>query len=154
MSSLSQLALALVLASPATLLAQSGNFTAVFNEPFATTIFNPCNAETAVVTGRVFFETTVVSDAAGGTHTALHTHITGSGVGDQGNRYVFVDNTGVISTELPPSGVVEQTVALTMNTIGVGPTPDFDIHILIHSTIAPDGSVSSSVVNVVFDPCR
>jgi len=151
MTRLAHFILALVVAAlPAAAAAQASTFRTFENEAFDTTIFNPCNGETTAITGRLLFESEITFDPAGGSHSTIHTHITGSGVGDQGNRYVFVDNTGVISTEVPASGVADQTISVTFQTIGTGATPDFDIHILIHSTVAPDGTILSSVLNIVF----
>ena len=133
--------------------AQANASTFVFNVPFQTAIGNPCTGEAATVVGQIFFENTVTQDSTGGLHSTLHSHIFGRGVGDRGTRYVFVDNTGVISFNNPSSGVVEETITIAFDVVAQGGTQDFKIHITIHTTVDPAGEITSAVLNVVATEC-
>jgi len=143
---------ALTLALPGLALAQASTSHFVFNDPFETIITNPCNGESALVVGRIFFEHTATQDSSGGLHSTFHTHIMGSGPGDQGNHYVFVDHT-VFSANDPSSGVTEQTASLMIDIIGKGQTTDYKLHVLVHVTITPAGEMTASVGNVVGGQC-
>ncbi len=110
--------------------------------PFSGTVQNPCNGENVTFSGTEHDDSHVVMDKAGGAHVQLHINLQDvSGVGDQGNNY-----------QIPLTENIEQNVTVGQETtaeahlgiISQGSAPNFEERILIHMTVNPDGTVTSS----------
>lgn len=123
--------------------ALNGAASVVFNVhiPINGAVFNPCNGETVTFIGNDHFTESVTLDGAGGFHANAHDniHVTGSGsLGNsyEGNQEDHISFNGRVG--------VEQTFGLTFSEISEGSAPNFEVHILQHITVNPNGTVRVS----------
>jgi len=118
--------------------------------PINGTVFNPCNGETVTFTGIDHFTMTMTFDGSGGFHADAHDNIHVTASGSLGNSYV-----GNQEDNNPFNGRigVEQTFGLTFSEISEGAEPNFEMHILQHITINPNGKVTVFFINATSN-CR
>jgi hypothetical protein len=112
---------------------------------FAGEGLNPCTQETVKFEGVLHVIVAQATDAAGGTHYLL-THnwdqlgqvgqTTGAITHDHSNRHIVEATPGA-------SGVAVSTFVWTIGFTGVGQIPNYNLHILLHTTVGPDGSVAT-----------
>jgi hypothetical protein len=113
--------------------------------PFGGEGLNPCTQETVKFEGVLHVIVAQTTDAAGGTHYLL-THnwdqlgqvgqTTGAITHDHSNRHIVEATPGA-------SGAAVSTFVWTIGFTGVGQTPNYNLHILLHTTVAPDGNVAT-----------
>jgi len=107
--------------------------------PISGTAFNPCNGETVTFSGIDHFTIHVTFDGAGGFHADAHDNIHVTATGSLGNSYE-----GNQEDNNPFNGRVGlvQTFGLTFSEISKGSAPNFEVHVLQHITINPNGRVT------------
>jgi hypothetical protein len=133
------LAVSMVVTAPA--LASANVFQHIEQGPLALTVTNPCNGETVEMSGTAFLEYVVTMDAAGGAHLEAHFFYHLTGVGGLGNRYQLLN----VSDEAANVPVGQEfTFAFQTLTVSSGSAGNFDMTILVHTTVNPDGTVTSS----------
>ncbi len=112
--------------------------------PVSGTVFNPCNGENVSFSGVDHFTARVTLDGGGGFHFGAHDNIHVTATGDQGNTYV-----GNQEDNFETNGRVgvEQTFTLSFSETSKGKAPNFDVYILFHITVNPDGTVTAFVNN-------
>lgn len=113
-------------------------------------VFNPCNGETVTFNGVDHFTATVTLDGAGGFHIAFHDNIHVTASGSLGNEYVGNQED---NNEVNGRVGVEQTFALTFSEISKGSAPNFEVHMLLHITMNPVGTVTAFIDNFTSN-CR
>ena len=118
--------------------------------PIRGAVFNPCNGETVTFSGIDHFTTSVTFDGAGGFHSMAHVNIHVTAIGSLGNSYQ-----GNQEDNFTFNGRVglEQTFGLTFSEITEGSAPNFEIHILQHVTVNPNGTVTVFLSNFTSN-CR
>jgi len=107
--------------------------------PVSGAVFNPCNGETVTFSGIDHFTIHVTFDGAGGFHADAHDNIHVTATGSLGNSYE-----GNQEDNNPFNGRVGlvQTFGLTFSEISKGSAPNFEVHVLQHITINPNGRVT------------
>jgi hypothetical protein len=107
--------------------------------PISGAVFNPCNGETVTFSGIDHFTIHVTFDGAGGFHADAHDNIHVTATGNLGNSYE-----GNQEDNNPFNGRVgfEQTFGLTFSEISEGSAPNFEVHVLQHITVNPNGTVT------------
>ena len=107
--------------------------------PVSGAVFNPCNGETVTFSGIDHFTVHVTFDGAGGFHADAHDNIHVTATGSLGNSYE-----GNQEDNNPFNGRVgfEQTFGLTFSEISTGSAPNFEVHVLQHITVNPNGTVT------------
>ena len=118
--------------------------------PINGTVFNPCNGETVTFTGIDHFTMKMTFDGSGGFHADAHDNIHVTASGSLGNSYE-----GNQEDNNPFNGRigVEQTFGSTFSEISEGAAPNFEMHILQHITINPNGNVTVFFTNATSN-CR
>ena len=112
------------------------------HSPVSGSVTNPCNGEIVKFTGVEHLIATVTIDRSGGFHLTAHEniHITATGnlgssyEGNQENTFEFNGRVGD-----------EQTFVLNLSAISKGSAPNFELHVLQHETVNPNGTVTSLV---------
>src|SRR5258708_6176082 len=107
--------------------------------PISGTVFNPCNGETVTFSGIDHFTLHVTLDGAGGFHADAHDNIHITATGSLGNSY---EGNQEDNNPFNGSVGVEQTFGLTFSEISTGSAPNFEVHILQHITVNPNGTVT------------
>jgi hypothetical protein len=118
--------------------------------PISGTVFNPCNGETVTFSGIDHFTASVTLDGAGGFHTVAHDNIHVTATGSLGNSY---EGNQEDNFEFNGRVGVEQTFGLTFSEISKGSAPNFEVHVLQHITVNPNGTVTVFVDNFTSN-CR
>ena len=118
--------------------------------PISGAVFNPCNGETLTFTGVDHFTARVVFDRAGGFHLTTHDNIHVTATGDQDNSY---EGNQEDTNEVNGRVGVEQTFVLTFSEISKRAAPNFEVHVLQHVTVNPNGTVTSFVDHITAN-CR
>lgn len=118
--------------------------------PVSGAVFNPCNGETVTFSGIDHFTISVTFDGAGGFHANAHDNVHVTATGSLGNSYE-----GNQEDNNPFNGRVgvEQTFGLTFSEISTGSAPNFEVHVLQHITVNPNGTVTVFVDNFTSN-CR
>src|SRR5215470_3093174 len=108
--------------------------------PISGAVFNPCNGETVTFTGIDHFTLSVTFDGAGGFHADAHDNVHVTATGSLGNSYEGNQEDNSLF-----NGRVgfEQTFGLTFSEISTGSAPNFELHILEHITVNPNGTVTA-----------
>lgn len=89
-----------------------------------------CNGEIVKFTGAEHLIATVTIDRTGGFHLPAHENIHITGTGSLGSSY---------------EGNQENTLVLNLTAISKGSAPNFELHLLQHETVNPNGTVASFV---------
>jgi hypothetical protein len=118
--------------------------------PLSGAVFNPCNGETVTFSGIDHFTASVTLDGSGGFHTTAHDNIHVTATGSLGNSY---EGNQEDSFEFNGRVGIEQTFGLTFSEIGKGSAPNFEVHMLLHITVNPNGTVTVFVDNFTSN-CR
>jgi hypothetical protein len=109
------------------------------NIPINEVLFNPCNGETVTLTGVSHVVVTTTLDGAGGSHNTMQNNIHLAGSGSLGNSYEGnMENTTVFNARV----AVASTFVATLSMISNGSAPNFELHILLHATQKPDGTIA------------
>jgi hypothetical protein len=140
-------------ALPAVAVAQATPTHTTFSFPVEFVLFNPCNGETIVFSGRFSGEVTMVQDAGGGVqgagggiHFTAHQLLSAQGQGDFGNRYSFTDSFSTATyLDTPDSAPFTSTQVTVDRGIGQGEAPNFVLTTTIHTTVSADGRVTAAV---------
>jgi hypothetical protein len=133
----SLLAIAILLLIPA--MALAAVVENIHDIPLSGAVINPCNGETVTFSGVDHFVARVTLDAGGGFHLATHDNIHVTATGSDGNSY---EGNQEDTSELNGKIGVEQTSVLTFSEISKGSAPNFEVHILQHITVNPNGTVT------------
>ena len=110
--------------------------------PISETVFNPCNGEVVTLSGEEHMTESVTLDGSGGFHMDIHGNLNVTGSGNQGNKYVGNQDSNF---QMNGRVGVEFTVTGTFSEISLGSAPNFVLHDLVHITVNPDGTVTSSI---------
>jgi hypothetical protein len=142
------LAVSMVVTAPA--LGSATVFQQMEQGPLAFAITNPCNDETVYLSGDSFLVYVVTMDGAGGAHVEFHFFYHLTGEGGLGNAYQLLNVSDEVANV--PVGTAF-TFAFQTLTVSSGSAGNFDITVLVHTTVNPDGTITSSqaFVNVA---CR
>jgi len=118
--------------------------------PVSGAVINPCNGETVTFSGVDHFTARVVFDGAGGFHLTTHDNIHVTATGDQGNSY---EGNQEDTSEVNGRVGIEETFVLTFSEISKGSAPNFEVHMLEHVTVNPNGTITSFVDHITAN-CR
>jgi len=118
--------------------------------PVSGAVINPCNGETVTFSGVDHFTARVVVDGAGGFHLTTHDNIHVTATGDQGNSY---EGNQEDTSEVNGRVGIEETFVLTFSEISKGSAPNFEVHMLEHVTVNPNGTITSFVDHITAN-CR
>jgi hypothetical protein len=101
-----------------------------FSSEINTFVVNPCNGESVLITGVATGFTQEVQTPSGRTFTKFHVVENGTGVGSEGNQYVYHQtfNGGQVGT-LPLTATVPLLV------ISQGSTDNFVVHQVVHFNV-------------------
>ena len=118
--------------------------------PVSGAVINPCNGETVTFSGVDHFTARVVFDGAGGFHLTTHDNIHVTATGDQGNSF---EGNQEDTSEVNGRVGIEETFVLTFSEISKGSAPNFEVHMLEHVTVNPNGTITSFVDHITAN-CR
>jgi len=118
--------------------------------PVSGAVINPCNGETVTFSGVDHFTARVVFDGAGGFHLTTHDNVHVTATGDQGNSY---EGNQEDTSEVNGRVGIEETFVLTFSEISKGSAPNFEVHMLEHVTVNPNGTITSFVDHITAN-CR
>ena len=118
--------------------------------PVSGTVFNPCKGETLTFSGIDHFTLHFTFDGAGGFHAVSHDNIHVTATGDQGNSY---EGNQEDNNEFNGRIGVVSTFVLTFSEISKGSAPNFEVHVLQHITINPNGTMTVIVDHMTAN-CR
>jgi|SRR6516164_3546133 len=107
--------------------------------PISGAVINPCNGETVTFSGVDHFTIHVTFDGAGGFHADSHDNIHITGTGSLGNSY---EGNQEDNNPFNAKVGLESTFGLTFSEISKGSAPNFEVHILEHITVNPNGTVT------------
>jgi hypothetical protein len=132
----SMLAIAILILIPAMSLASQ-----IINVdiPISGAVMNPCNGETLTFSGVDHFVATLTFDARGGIHVISHDNIHVTASGSDGNSY---EGNQEVNNEFNAKFGVENTLVFTFSEISKGSAPNFEMNILEHITVNPNGTVT------------
>jgi hypothetical protein len=103
-------------------------------EPIEIGVPNLCNGESVLVSGTIRGFTQVVTTPNGETITKMYVATHGTGVGSQGNEYVFnAEGNAQLKGEAP------ETVTTPFVVVSKGPAPNFVLNFVFH--VSPNGDV-------------
>ena len=141
------------LLAPTSAMAQAASTTIKFSDSFPFSFFNNCTGE--VVSGVVSFKTTIheTIDANGGYHFHFHDVYNGRAVGETSGIQYVGPQTDHESFHVSSSGALEDTFTLNFRFISRGSAANILTHILFHTTITPNGDVTSEISNIT-EVCR
>jgi hypothetical protein len=117
-------------------------------EPFTATVSASCNGEPVIVTGTMNVVSHAQDNPSDNVHFRLHTNLQGvSGVGAvSGNRYHLTQvHNATYNYEAfldPPR--FETTQVFRYRLVGQGANNNTWLNIAVHTTITPDGSITST----------
>jgi hypothetical protein len=140
-------------ARPTSVQAQAANTTIKFSDSFPFSFFNNCTGE--FVSGVVSFKTTIheTIDASGGYHFDIHEVYNGRAVGETSGIQYVGPQTDHESFHVSSSLALEDTFTLNFRFISQGGADNILTHLLFHTTITPNGDVTSEIVNIS-EVCR
>lgn len=118
--------------------------------PVSGAVINPCNGETVTFSGVDHFIATVTLDNAGGFHFTAHDNIHVTATGSLGNSY---EGNQEDTNEANGRVGVEQTFVMTFSEISKGSAPNFEVNILEHITVNPNGTITSFIDHITAN-CR
>ena len=107
--------------------------------PISGAVINPCNGETVTFSGVDHFTIHVTFDGAGGFHADAHDNIHVTATGSLGNSY---EGNQEDNNPFNAKVGLESTFGLTFSEISKGSAPNFEVHILEHITVNPNGTVT------------
>ena len=141
------------LLAPTSVMAQAASTTIKFSDSFPFSFFNNCTGE--VVSGVVSVKTTIheTFDANGGYHFHFHDVYNGRAVGETSGIQYVGPQTDHESFHVSSSGALEDTFTLNFRFISRGSADNILTHILFHTTITPNGDVTSEISNIT-EVCR
>jgi len=107
-------------------------------------LINPCTGEVVEITGEIrgFFQ--VVQTSTGETYTKVHTVVSGTGVGSEGNTYTFHEIHTQVIPGSPPFNETGQVLLISQ-----GSGDSFALNQVVH--VSPNGDVREIVAEPV---CR
>jgi hypothetical protein len=113
-------------------------------QPYINQLVNPCTGEVVDITGELsgFFET--VQTPTGETFTQYHLFIHGTGVGSEGNRYIFQENHNQVRPGSPP---ISETAPILMINEGAGE----NWTLIQEFHVSPNGQIREGVAEPI---CR
>jgi hypothetical protein len=134
-----------------TVIAQNG--TVKSSDSFAFSFFNQCTGE--VVSGVVNVTTTVhvSADANGGFHAHFHDVFSGRAVGETSGIEYVGPQTDHDSLNVSSGGTLEETFTLDFRFLSLGGEDNILSHVLLHTTVTPDGEVKVEIMNIT-NECR
>src|SRR5688572_21344948 len=140
-------------AGPTSAQAQAASTTIKFSDSFPFSFFNNCTGE--VVSGVVSVKTTIheTFDANGGYHFHFHDVYNGRAVGETSGIQYVGPQTDHESFHVSRSGALEDTFKLNFRVINRGSADNILTHTLFHTTITPNGDVTSEISNIT-EVCR
>ena len=98
---------------------------------------NPCNGENVLLSGRLHtFQVFTPNGSGGELITDMGNFQDVHGVGDQGNSYVSV-LTGTSATHVYPGEAATSTGVLSL--VSQSSALNYELHVVFHLTVAPDG---------------
>ena len=141
------------LLAPTSAMAQAASTTIKFSDSFPFSFFNNCTGE--VVSGVVSVKTTIheTIDANGGYHFHFVDVFLGRAVGETSGIQYVGPQTDHESFHVSSSGALEDTFTLNFRFISRGSADNILTHILFHTTITPNGDVTSEISNIT-EVCR
>jgi len=115
-------------------------------EPFAATVSASCNGEPVVVTGTVNYILQAQDNPGGNVHFRLHTNLQGvSGVGAvSGEQYHLTQVHNATYNYEFMENRFETTQVFRYRLIGQRPNNNTWLNVSVHTTITPDGRISST----------
>jgi hypothetical protein len=115
-------------------------------EPFIATVAAACNGESIVVTGTANYILQAQDNPGGNVHFRLHTNLQGvSGVGAvSGDRYHLTQVHNATYNYAFLEERFETTQVFRYRVIGQHPNNNTWLNVSLHTTITPDGKISST----------
>jgi hypothetical protein len=113
-------------------------------QPYINQLVNPCTGEVVDINGELsgFFQT--VQTPTGETFTQFHLFVHGTGVGSEGNSYIFKENHNQVIPGAPP---VSETAPILMISQGSG--DNWTLNQQFH--VSPNGQIREGVAEPI---CR
>jgi hypothetical protein len=116
--------------------------------PFELLTFNACTGEVVTITGETHLLGHLVEDKSGSSHIRALVRLQGTGVGEQGTRYVL-SGTGTVAsnnTEDTGNGALAGTAVVNASLISNGSTANSLDRLLTHVTINANGEFTAAVL--------
>ena len=140
-------------AQPMAVQAQAASTTIKISDTFPFSFFNECTGE--FVSGVVSVKTTIheTIDANGSYHFGIQDVFNGRAVGETSGMQYVGPQTDHESFHVSSNGALEDTFTLNFRFISLGSADNIQTHLLFHTTITPNGDVTSEITNFT-EVCR